>query len=80
MIPISPEGIQQIRADNTQRHWGLDQLPEDCNDDVDLYGMTQKIFENFWIWPQIIHNTQVTERLSCWASKMRIAHLEFLHP
>ena len=69
MIPISLEGIQQIRADNTRQHRCLDQLSEDCNDEVYLYGMAQKIFETFWIWPQIIHNTHVTERLVCWAAK-----------
>ena len=80
MIPISLESIQQIRADNTRRHRCLDQLSEDCNDEVYLYGMAQKIFETFWIWPQIIHNIHVTERLSCWAAKTRIAHPELLHP
>ena len=69
MIPISLESIQQIRADNTRRHRCLDQLSEDCNDEVYLYGMAQKIFETFWIWPQIIHDTHVTERLACWVAK-----------
>lgn len=39
MIPISLEGIQQIRADKTWRCWRLDQLSKDCNNEVYLYGM-----------------------------------------
>ena len=31
--------------------------------------MAQKIFETFWIWPQIIHDTHVTERLACGVAK-----------
>ena len=30
--------------------------------------MVQKIFETFWIGPEIIYNNNVTERLACWVA------------